>query len=149
MSLEEYKNKRDFTKTREPERSETSAKKDIYVIQQHHASHLHWDLRLEVGGVLKSWALPKEPSDDPKIKRLAVETEDHPISYANFEGTIPEGQYGAGKVTIWDRGTFKTIESGADKLLVDINGQKLNGTYVLIRTSFAGSKKNWLFFRKK
>ncbi len=149
MSLEEYKNKRDFAHTIEPEGNETSAGKDIYVIQQHHASHLHWDLRLEVGGVLKSWALPKEPSDDPKVKRLAVETEDHPIDYADFEGTIPEGQYGAGKVIIWDKGTFKTLESTKDKFIVDISGQKLKGAYVLIRTSFAGSKKNWLFFKKK
>lgn len=149
MSLEEYKNKRDFVHTLEPEGNETYAKKDIYVIQQHHASHLHWDLRLEIGGVLKSWALPKEPSDDPKVKRLAIETEDHPLEYADFEGTIPEGQYGAGKVIIWDKGTFKTLESTKDKLIVDISGQKLKGAYVLIRTSFAGSKKNWLLFKKK
>ncbi|MFH1127463.1 MAG: DNA polymerase ligase N-terminal domain-containing protein [archaeon] len=149
MSLEEYKKKRNFTSTAEPEGKQESTQKSIYVIQQHDASRLHWDLRLEIGVVLKSWALPKVPPTDPQTRRLAVETEDHPIDYADFEGTIPQGQYGAGKVTIWDRGTFKTIESEEDKLIIDINGQKLKGPYVLIRTRFAGSKKNWLFFKKK
>lgn len=149
MSLVEYKKKRNFQSTPEPEGKKESTQKKIYVIQQHDASHLHWDLRLEIDGALKSWALPKPPPTDPATKRLAVETEDHPTEYAEFEGTIPVGQYGAGKVTIWDSGTFRTIESEKDKLIIDINGQKLNGAYVLIRTGFGGRKKNWLFFKKK
>jgi DNA ligase D-like protein (predicted 3'-phosphoesterase) len=97
-------------------------------------------------GVLKSWAIPKEPPIDPGVKRLAVQVEDHPLSYAGFEGIIPEGEYGAGTVEIWDSGTYTIIEEKEDKLIVEINGEKLAGAYVLIRLK---DKKNWLFFKKK
>ncbi|MEM2375349.1 MAG: DNA polymerase ligase N-terminal domain-containing protein, partial [Candidatus Bathyarchaeia archaeon] len=105
MSLEEYFRKRDFSKTPEPRGGEGTKPSEgrIYVIQKHAASHLHYDLRLEKDGVLKSWAIPKEPPTTKGIKRLAVQTEDHPIEYADFEGVIPEGEYGAGTVEIWDR----------------------------------------------
>jgi DNA ligase D-like protein (predicted 3'-phosphoesterase) len=117
-----------------------------YVIQKHTATHLHYDLRLEMDGTLKSWAVPKEPPTSTGVKRLIVQVEDHPLDYADFEGVIPEGKYGAGKVEIWDKGTYKVIDREEDKLVVEINGSKLRGSYVLIR--FKG-KKNWLFFKKK
>jgi DNA ligase D-like protein (predicted 3'-phosphoesterase) len=119
---------------------------NIYLIHKHAATHLHYDLRLEMDGVLKSWAIPKEPPTSPGIRRLAVQVEDHPIEYANFEGTIPEGEYGAGTVEIWDKGTFKLIDRKEDKLIVEINGNKLKGAYVLVRFK---DQKNWLFFKKK
>jgi DNA ligase D-like protein (predicted 3'-phosphoesterase) len=97
-------------------------------------------------GTLKSWAVPKEPPTGLGVKRLAVQVEDHPISYASFEGTIPVGEYGAGKVEIWDSGTYKLIDTKEDKLVVEINGQKLKGGYVLIRLK---NKRNWLFFKKR
>ncbi len=106
---------------------------NIYVIQKHAATHLHYDLRLEMDGVLKSWAIPKEPPTTPNIRRLAVQVEDHPIDYANFEGTIPEGEYGAGTVEIWDKGDYRLIDRKEDKLIVEIHGEKLKGTYVLLR----------------
>jgi len=118
----------------------------IYVIQKHAATRLHFDLRLEMDGVLKSWAIPKEPSTLPDVKRLAVQVEDHPVEYASFEGTIPEGEYGAGRVEIWDRGTFKLIDRKENKLIVEINGAKLSSAYVLVRFK---DEKNWLFFKKK
>lgn len=118
----------------------------IYVIQKHAATHLHFDLRLEMDGVLKSWAIPKEPPTSPSVKRLAVQVEDHPVKYASFEGTIPEGEYGAGKVEIWDKGTCKLIDRKENKLIVEINGAKLKGVYVLVRLK---DKKNWLFFKRK
>ncbi|MGC8896468.1 MAG: DNA polymerase ligase N-terminal domain-containing protein [Candidatus Bathyarchaeia archaeon] len=141
MSLEEYWRKRNFTKTTEPK-----GENKIYVIQKHAATHLHYDLRLEMDGVLKSWAIPKEPPTTPGIRRLAVEVEDHPVEYANFEGTIPEGEYGAGTVEIWDKGTYRLLERKEDKLIVEINGGRLSGVYVLMRFR---DKKNWLFFKKK
>jgi len=149
MSLGEYKSKRDFNKTTEPDGNEVNAlPRPIYLIQRHEASHLHWDLRLEFNGVLKSWAVPKEPAKEPGIKRLAIQTEDHPLPYALFEGEIPEGQYGAGSVSIWDKGTFNLLEKTADKILFDVYGIRLNGVYCLIKTKQAGGR-NWLFFRKK
>lgn len=151
--LKEYKKKRDFTKTTEPQGlKKVKLKHPIYVIQKHNASHLHYDLRLEIDGVLKSWAVPKGPSLDPEIKRLAVETEDHPIDYADFEGVIPEG-YGAGTVMVWDIGTFKNLKPDQDlkedyengKLEVYLEGKKLKGAFVLIKTHLPGSgKANWL-----
>jgi len=117
-----------------------------YVIQKHAATHLHYDLRLEMDGALKSWAIPKEPPTAPNVRRLAVQVEDHPIEYGNFEGTIPEGEYGAGSVEIWDKGTYKLIDRKEDKLIVDINGNRLKGTYILVRFK---DQKNWLFFKKK
>ena len=119
-------------------------KEKLYVIHEHHATHLHWDLRLEMEGVLKSWAVPKEPSESEK--RLAVEVEDHPIDYAKFEGVIPEGQYGAGKVIIWDKGTYEPVEISDKKIIVKINGKKLKGIYCLVKFK---PPKNWLFFKKK
>src|SRR5688572_30245381 len=109
MGLEAYKRKRDFSQTPEPKGSR--GEKRVFVIQKHHASHLHYDFRIEIQGVLKSWAVPKGLSKKIGEKRLAVETEDHPLSYANFEGVIPEGEYGAGIVKIWDKGKFQNIKT--------------------------------------
>jgi DNA ligase D-like protein (predicted 3'-phosphoesterase) len=145
MGLEEYRKKRDFQKTKEPTGGEKEQNGNIYVIQKHQATHLHYDLRLEMDGVLKSWAVPKTPPTKSGVKRLAVQVEDHPIEYASFEGTIPEGQYGAGTVEIWDKGQYVLKDRKEDKLIFDIKGERLKGTYCLIR--FKG-KKNWLFFRK-
>jgi DNA ligase D-like protein (predicted 3'-phosphoesterase) len=146
LNLKEYWKKRNFEKTTEPKGELEMDNGNIYVIQKHAATHLHYDLRLEMDGVLKSWAIPKEPPSAPGVRRLAVQVEDHPIEYATFEGTIPEGEYGAGTVEIWDRGTYKLIERRDDKLIVDINGNKLKGIYVLVRFK---DQKNWLFFKKK
>jgi DNA ligase D-like protein (predicted 3'-phosphoesterase) len=121
-------------------------KKLIYVIQKHSASHLHWDLRLEKDGVLKSWALPKEPPKVSGIKRLAVAVEDHELGYEKFEGEIPEGEYGAGKVETWDSGTYTSDKFDSDHIILDIKGHKLKGTYYLVK--FKGQEKNWLFFKK-
>ena len=121
-------------------------RKRIFVIQKHAARRLHYDLRLEMDGVLKSWAVPKEPPVEAGVKRLAVQVEDHPLEYANFEGVIPEGHYGAGKVEIWDKGRYILRERTENKIIFDLEGERLRGTYVLIR--FKGDK-NWLFFKKK
>lgn len=119
----------------------------VYVIQEHHASKLHWDLRFEVNDSLKSWALPKEPPQKIGEKRLAISVDDHPIEYALFEGQIPEGNYGAGQVKIWDRGTFDVIENNAKKIIVNIHGTRLQGKYCLVH--FESEEKNWLFFKMK
>lgn len=150
MSLDEYLKKRNFSKTPEPQDEKKlmtykRAEGRIYVIQRHAASHLHYDLRLEKDGVLKSWAIPKEPPTAKGVKRLAVQTEDHPIEYANFEGIIPEGEYGAGRVEIWDRGTFNVEKWDEDEIIVHIHGEKLKGRYCLIR--FKRQEGNWLFFK--
>lgn len=117
----------------------------IYVIQEHHATHLHYDLRLEMDGVLKSWAIPKEPVDKKGVKKLAIQTEDHPLEYADFEGEIPEGLYGAGLVKIWDKGSYRLIERNEDKIVFEIFGNKLKGKFCLIKLK--GKEKNWLFFK--
>jgi DNA ligase D-like protein (predicted 3'-phosphoesterase) len=117
----------------------------VYVIQEHSATRLHWDLRFEIDKTLKSWALPKEPPQKINEKRLAVSVDDHPIEYALFEGKIPKGNYGAGKVTIWDRGTFEIEEKSKIKLVVNIHGSKLKGKYCLVH--FKPEGKNWLFFK--
>ena len=122
-------------------------KRPAYVIQEHHASRLHWDLRFEIENTLKSWALPKEPPQKIGEKRLAVSVDDHPIGYALFEGEIPKGNYGAGKVRIWDKGTFEIIEENKKKLIVNILGSRLKGKYCLIH--FEPEGKNWLFFKMK
>lgn len=120
----------------------------IYVIQKHRARNLHWDLRLEMDGVLRSWAVPKEPPSKPGTKRLAVQVEDHELEYAAFEDEIPEGEYGAGTVEIWDRGSFDLIEQDERKLVIHIYGERLKGKYVLLHFA-KGGERNWLFFRMK
>jgi DNA ligase D-like protein (predicted 3'-phosphoesterase) len=146
LNLREYRRKRNFEETTEPKGESEMDNGNIYVIQKHAATHLHYDLRLEMDGVLKSWAIPKEPPITPGVRRLAVQVEDHPVDYANFEGTIPEGEYGAGKVEIWDRGNYRLIDRKEDKIIVEINGNRLKGIYVLVRFK---EQKNWLFFKKK
>ncbi len=125
-----------------------------FVVHRHLSRHPHFDLRLEVDGVLKSWAVPKEPSTDLRVKRLAVMVEDHPLEYASFEGLIPEGEYGAGEVHIWDQGTYENLQprSMADclregRVEVRLRGEKLQGPFALIRLK--GQEKNWLFFKMK
>ncbi len=116
-----------------------------FVVQRHQATHLHYDFRLEMDNVLKSWAVPKEPPSQPGIRRLAVEVEDHPLSYIDFEGLIPEGMYGAGKVEIWDKGTYILKNRSENKIEFTLQGEKISGNYVLIR--FRGDK-NWLLIKK-
>jgi DNA ligase D-like protein (predicted 3'-phosphoesterase) len=153
MGLKEYRAKRNFGKTSEPPESGEKRRDGglIYVIQKHDASRLHYDLRLEENGVLTSWAVPKTPPLKEGEKRLAVQTEDHPIDYAGFEGIIPEGEYGAGTVEIWDKGTYEPVEMTAEKKIVNIHGGKLNGRYALIKLKPRGKEKdvNWLFFKTK
>src|SRR5580700_7711 len=141
-TLEEYKRKRDFSKTPEPSGKvgRHRARERFFCVQKHLASHLHYDLRLEHNGVLLSWAVPKGPSIDPKTKRLAMHVEDHPVDYGEFEGVIPEG-YGAGIVMLWDRGTWTPEVDDVDAALAKgdlkftLNGYKLKGSWVLVRTS--------------
>jgi DNA ligase D-like protein (predicted polymerase)/DNA ligase D-like protein (predicted 3'-phosphoesterase) len=162
MSLAKYKAKRDLASSKEPLAKQKKRKSAqlCFVIQKHHARSLHYDLRLEVDGVLKSWAIPKEPSKDPSIKRLAVQVEDHPYDYKDFEGTIPSG-YGAGTVKIWDKGTYdvlytegkdpdKTMKAGLKKggLHIVLKGKKLKGVFHLIRMK-RDAKNQWLFFKGK
>jgi len=158
MSLTEYQKKRKFSgegKTSEPEgdlkgklSEENRRLSRIFVIHEHHASHLHWDLRLEMDGVLKSWAVPKEPPEKTGIKRLAVQVEDHPLSYAKFHGTIPEGNYGAGTVEIWDSGKYEIKFQDDKKMELIFHGKKLEGNYMLIRTHYGNKPdKSWLFFK--
>lgn len=125
----------------------TKLERPVYVIQEHHASKLHWDLRFEMDDSLKSWALPKEPPQKIGEKRLAISVDDHPIEYAMFEGQIPEGSYGAGQVKIWDRGTFDILENNAKKIIVNIHGTRLQGKYCLVH--FESEEKNWLFFKMR
>jgi len=125
-----------------------------FVVHEHHASHLHYDLRLEVGGVLKSWAIPKGPSMNPAEKRLAVQVEDHPLQYETFEGIIPEGRPGAGEVVIWDEGEFKPIDDaeaglGRGHLSFFLDGNKLRGEFSLVRMKRSESGKDWLLIKKK
>ncbi len=146
--LEKYKGKRNFEKTNEPKgKVKTEKSKSlIFVVHEHHASHLHWDLRLEMDGVLKSWTIPKNIEESNKRKILAVQVADHDYNYKDFEGTIEEGQYGAGKVIIWDKGTYELIEKTDKSFVIKINGKKLNGTFVLFKFK---PPNNWLFFKKK
>lgn len=160
MGLKKYHSKRNFKVTREPrgpriKKSYRKMKSRAFVVQEHHTRRLHWDFRLEFDGVLKSWAVPKGPSLDPSDKRLAVEVEDHPISYGSFEGEIPKGQYGAGQVKIWDEGTWeptKNIRESLKKGHLDfvLHGKKLNGAWTLIRLKKTErGKNNWLLFKKR
>jgi DNA ligase D-like protein (predicted ligase)/DNA ligase D-like protein (predicted 3'-phosphoesterase) len=154
--LKEYHKKRDFTTTSEPSgigdaKNKENAETDdglVYVVQEHHARRLHYDLRLERAGVLKSWAVPKGLPEKQGEKRLAVQTEDHPLDYGGFEGEIPKGEYGAGTVTIWDRGSYKPIFWGDDMIEFLINGEKIHGRYILTRFKKAGEKQ-WLLLRGK
>ena len=120
----------------------------IFVVHHHFATREHFDLRLERNRVLKSWAVPKGPPLKPGIKRLAVQVPDHKLSYAKFQGIIPKGQYGAGKVKIWDKGAIKIKEWGSKKILVEFKGKKMKGNYALVPFKSSG-KKNWLFFKER
>ena len=120
----------------------------LFVIHEHHASHLHYDLRLEIGGVLKSWAIPKIPPKEKGIKRLAIQVEDHKLSYIDFEGEIPENHYGAGPVKIWDNGSYKLLENTKEKIEFELDGKVLKGKYVLIKVDYGiNPEKNWIFFK--
>ncbi len=161
--LTEYRRKRDFTRTAEPAGGESrKARKLAFVIQKHDASHLHYDLRLEHDGVMKSWAVPKGPSLDPSVKRLAMQVEDHPIEYNAFEGTIPQGEYGGGTVMLWDRGTYSYggtnpdpeeglrhgYEKGDFKFV--LNGKRLKGSWALVRMKKdRPGKPQWLLIKHK
>ncbi|MBU2535932.1 MAG: DNA polymerase ligase N-terminal domain-containing protein [Chloroflexota bacterium] len=145
MGLDEYCQKRKFDKTPEPAGEVDSEEGNRFVVQKHQASHLHYDFRLEIEGVLKSWAVPRGVPDAPGVRRLAVQTEDHPVEYIDFAGTIPEGEYGGGTVEIWDSGTFRLDRKSPKELEFDLQGQKLSGAYVLIHTD----GRNWLLIKRK
>jgi DNA ligase D-like protein (predicted 3'-phosphoesterase) len=158
-SLKDYQAKRDFARTPEPSGQELKTSREpLFVIQKHAASHLHYDFRLEVDGVLKSWAVPKGPSTDPKDKRLAVPTEDHPLGYAGFEGTIPVGEYGGGTVLVWDTGPYRNLTEKKGEAIpmgqavehghvkVWLQGQKLRGGYALTRFK-KGKDESWLLVK--
>jgi DNA ligase D-like protein (predicted 3'-phosphoesterase) len=160
-SLKSYREKRDFRRTPEPAGKASAGRKEpVFVIQKHDARRLHYDLRIEVNGVLKSWAIPKGPSTDPAEKRLAVATEDHPMEYAEFEGSIPKGEYGAGEMIVWDTGHYRNITEKNGKtipvedaiehghLAIWLEGQKLRGGYALSR--FRREKQEqWLLVKMK
>jgi DNA ligase D-like protein (predicted 3'-phosphoesterase) len=118
-----------------------------FVVQEHDASHLHWDFRLEMNGVLKSWAVPKTPPTKPGVRRLAVAVEDHDLDYIDFEGVIPEGEYGAGTVEIWDSGTYTLVSRKPEKIVFELNGEKMRGRYTLVH--FTDKEDNWLLFKTK
>lgn len=149
MKLTKYKQKRNLKKSGEPKPEiKSSDKKLIFVIQKHSASHLHYDLRLEFDGVLKSWAIPKEPPKVKGIKRLAIKVEDHPLEYAKFEGIIPQGNYGAGKVEIWDKGHYELIKKTKKEIEVKLEGKRLKGKYILVKTHYGDKpEKSWLFIK--
>lgn len=162
--LKEYREKRDFRKSPEPKDGGPSRPTDgpLFVIQEHDASTHHYDFRLEIDGALASWAVPKGPSTDPREKRLAVRTEDHPIAYADFEGAIPEGEYGAGAVLVWDRGMYRNLRAekegdGAEmsealedgKLEVWLEGEKLRGGWALVHAKLGGDEDAWLLVKMK
>lgn len=157
--LKRYREKRDFGASPEPAGgNERNAGAPVFVVQKHDARRLHYDFRIEAEGVLKSWAVPKGPSLNPRDRRLAVMTEDHPLDYAGFEGVIPEGQYGAGAVILWDRGAYRNITEKDGEIMpmetclekghvaIWLEGEKLRGGFALIRT---GGDKNWLLIKKK
>lgn len=158
MALEEYWKKRDFNSTNEPRGGEEESPKVLrFVVQRHQATRLHYDLRLEMGGVLKSWAVPKGPSLNPDDKRLAIETEDHPVKYLHFEGIIPKGNYGAGEMRIWDHGTYTVEPEGANpkaawhkgNLKFILNGKKLKGEFAIVKTNRGEKNNQWLLIKKK
>jgi bifunctional non-homologous end joining protein LigD len=159
MALEKYRKKRNFAISPEPRGKKVAAKRSklLYVIQKHQASHLHYDFRLQAHGVLLSWAIPKGPSLDPSVKRLAMQVEDHPIEYGGFEGVIPEGEYGGGTVMLWDRGTWTPEDEDVEEALrkgslkFTLDGEKLHGSWALVRTKgYGGSRKNaWLLIKHR
>lgn len=163
MGLKEYKDKRNFNETEEPKGGKSKSDELIFVVQKHAASRLHYDFRLEINGVLKSWAIPKGPSMNPPVKRLAMAVEDHPFDYKDFEGEIPEGNYGAGNVIVWDTGTYeplenagskkanekvleKELESGSMKFV--LHGKKLKGEFALVHTKGMG-ENSWLLIKHR
>jgi DNA ligase D-like protein (predicted 3'-phosphoesterase) len=162
-TLKTYKQKRDFASTPEPRGRlrKARAKEPTFVVQKHRATRLHYDFRLEAGGVLKSWAVPKGPPKRLADKRLAVPTEDHPIDYATFEGVIPKGHYGAGRVEIWDDGTYENLteKNGrplpaerairAGHITFELHGTRLRGRYALTRTGADGKRERWLLVKMK
>ncbi len=162
MSLAQYKKKRSFKDTPEPEGAvKKRASKLTFVVQRHHASHLHYDFRLELDGTLKSWAVPKGPSLNPADKRLAMMVEDHPISYATFEGDIPEGNYGAGHVDVWDHGTYQPVDEHGENITAKefahnlhkgsikfrMKGRKLKGEFALV--NMHKDEKTWLLIKHR
>lgn len=161
--MKSYNEKRDFSKTREPKDtpSKKRNKKPIFVIQKHDATNLHYDFRLEIEGTLKSWSVPKGPSTNPSVKRMAIPTEDHPLAYADFEGVIPQGEYGGGTVMIWDKGTIESNKKDEDGNLfsleesfkngsieVILHGKKLKGGYNLVEMKGGKMKGNWLLMKQ-
>jgi len=146
MTLKKYWQKRDFSKTPEPKGKIMRNEKDRFVVQEHWATHHHFDFRLEMEGVLKSWAVPKGVPEKKGVKRLAIMTEDHPISYLNFSGVIPEGLYGAGTVKIFDKGKYKLIEKTENRITFELKGKKLKGNYTLIKFR---KHNQWLLFKTK
>ena len=161
--MKSYNEKRDFSKTREPKDtpSKKRNKKPIFVIQKHDATNLHYDFRLEIEGTLKSWSVPKGPSTNPSVKRMAIPTEDHPIAYADFEGVIPQGEYGGGTVMIWDKGTIESNKKDEDGNLISLeesfkngsievilHGKKLKGGYNLVEMKGGKMKGNWLLMKQ-
>src|ERR1700724_766452 len=151
LMLNEYRKKRDFKKTAEPAGKVHGRGDRVFVVQKHAATRLHYDLRLEVDGVLKSWAVPKGPSMNPGDKRLAMQVEDHPFEYRKFEGSIPKGEYGGGEVIIWDQGTYapEGEMSARDQLArgelkFALNGEKLRGSFVIVKMRRRGAKNEWL-----
>lgn len=159
--LEQYRTRRDLDASPEPPGDVREAtERPIFVIQQHDASSLHYDLRLESDGVLLSWAVPKGPSTDPRDQQLAIRTEDHPVDYADFEGRIPEGEYGAGTVLVWDIGPYRNLSTDADgeelpvgravergHVTVWLEGEKLQGGYALTHAKLGGDERNWLLVK--
>jgi DNA ligase D-like protein (predicted 3'-phosphoesterase) len=163
MSVADYLAKRDLSRSPEPAGGRRSSRgAPVFVVQQHSASSDHYDFRLEVGGVLKSWAVPKGPSTDPRVKRLAIRVEDHPLEYADFEGVIPQGEYGAGAVIVWDTGPYRNrtkrdgrevpLERALEEghLVVELCGQKLRGSWALTRVGEDGrGRERWLLVKKR
>ena len=158
MPLEEYAAKRRFENTPEPPPSKETSKSaaSYFCVQRHDATRLHYDFRLEIDGVLKSWAVPKGPTLDPAMKHLAAHVEDHPVEYGSFEGNIPKGNYGAGSVMLWDRGTFELLgdTAGADQiargdLKFRLHGEKLNGDFALVHMKGRGKGNDWLIIKKR
>ncbi|MDX1603300.1 MAG: DNA polymerase ligase N-terminal domain-containing protein [Salinimicrobium sediminis] len=161
--MKSYNEKRDFSKTREPKDapSKKGNKDPIFVIQKHDATNLHYDFRLEIDNTLKSWSVPKGPSTDPSVKRMAIPTEDHPMAYADFEGTIPQGEYGGGTVMIWDKGTIESNKKDENGNIISLeesfkngsievvlHGKKLKGGYNLVEMKGGKMKGNWLLMKQ-